>query len=288
MGTVGFLAVLAILIVSIFLFFRRSDAASRSAEAIVREAQPALPPIPFGHKPRLTGNDTVAKPRRKELSGLQAEGATIFIRYVDAKGDESERRISVRRIYTADDPTDFYIQAYCFEREAPRAFYASRMEEVIDLETGEVFENPIEFFKRELSPVIESTEQPDQAQTIKNHFQAVRLLKSELAALMFMSRADGRMHPKERQEILAYAIQRAPILSTQKEWLDRYLKRLYPSGDVFLDIVPELKRQSEANKVALSDTLRRIVDADGKAQESELNLLKKFQEALDIRSSAQL
>lgn len=95
------------------------------------------------------------RPRRKHFMVGNAEfeplaedaaGMTFAIDYRDSKGNQSRRRITMRDLYS--DGARTYIQAYCHERGAPRAFRFDRIVDVIDVD-GECH-SPRSFFVDQL------------------------------------------------------------------------------------------------------------------------------------------
>lgn len=64
-------------------------------------------------------------------------GEVLVIRYVNASGRESCRRIALHAAYERNGV--HYLRAYCFERSAPRTFRRDRIREIMDADTGEVF-----------------------------------------------------------------------------------------------------------------------------------------------------
>lgn len=70
----------------------------------------------------------------EQVGGLEWE-----ITYANAKNDDSERRITVRDVYTRGG--HLYLKAVCHEVSAVRAFRTDRILEATDLETGEIYED---------------------------------------------------------------------------------------------------------------------------------------------------
>lgn len=80
--------------------------------------------------------------------GGDAYGLTFMIEYAAADGEISRRRIMLRSISQRDDGR-IYLQAYCLERRAIRAFRLDRVIRVIDSD-GVVFEDPIDYLRNEI------------------------------------------------------------------------------------------------------------------------------------------
>ncbi|MBN67296.1 MAG: hypothetical protein CMM94_07015 [Rickettsiales bacterium] len=71
-------------------------------------------------------------------------GMSVGIHYVDSKGKESERRIRIHTLCEQPDG-DILMKCHCYERNASRSFKLSRIRQIIDLQTGEIFEEPTRF-----------------------------------------------------------------------------------------------------------------------------------------------
>lgn len=67
--------------------------------------------------------------------------------YEDARGKVSRREIELRKVSRKGDHT--YISAICQSRRSFRMFRADRVQEALNTDTGELFENPLEHFAME-------------------------------------------------------------------------------------------------------------------------------------------
>lgn len=67
--------------------------------------------------------------------------------YVDANGARTKREVSVNSVDVMEDGTITYIHGYSKMRKAQRTFRIDRISNLVDLTTGEVFENPAHFFQ---------------------------------------------------------------------------------------------------------------------------------------------
>lgn len=67
------------------------------------------------------------------------------IKYIDAYGNSSNRIIRIRNI--EDAGADTMLNAFCELKNEDRSFYASRMEEMINMDTGETIDNPPKYFR---------------------------------------------------------------------------------------------------------------------------------------------
>ena len=71
----------------------------------------------------------------------------VTIKYEGSDGEISTRQIDIMKVHY-DMEHGYSIYAYCHYRDEPRTFKVSRMENLIDKQTGEVFKNPIDFFDK--------------------------------------------------------------------------------------------------------------------------------------------
>lgn len=61
--------------------------------------------------------------------------------YKDAQGDPTKRTITIIAIYSRDD--DYKIYAYCHLRNDYRTFLSTRIQELMDLKSGKVTDEPV-------------------------------------------------------------------------------------------------------------------------------------------------
>lgn len=128
-----------------------------------------------------------------ERSGSAESNTILEIEYVDRNGVKSERRIRVRRVSFNSDVSNAGINAYCYVRQAGRTFITSRISRCVDIRTGEVIANIPAFL---LSEYKHST---------YGRIEAMRDSHSdEIAALVYLSKIDGRSTKAEKKAIAIY------------------------------------------------------------------------------------
>lgn len=94
---------------------------------------PTPPSPPRGLEIRITvedADDEIAPPPQSLPPLANWIGEMFMIRYVDANGSETLRRITLRSVQD-DPPDDAYLRSWCHERDAWRSFKLSRIQEVI-------------------------------------------------------------------------------------------------------------------------------------------------------------
>jgi len=140
----------------------------------------------------ISEDENVAFDNRVEYSEAISLNTLFLIEYIDAKNNISKRRITIKKL--VETKNDYLLYSYCHERKSIRSFKLSRIQELVDIETGEIIENPENFIKERIineSPLANLTKQ------IQQHYH-------ELNLMVYMGRVDGYLHPREREIILNY------------------------------------------------------------------------------------
>jgi len=127
-----------------------------------------------------------------------------YLVYTDRDRQQSRRTITTRGIL--DDPeAGWVVSAYCHVRKAGRTFRASRIDEFVDLASGEVIPDVIGYLKevyaRSPQGVVDA---------------AVKKLADEIDVLVFFARADGRLTAREVDAIAGYVSKRAEATFEQE------------------------------------------------------------------------
>ena len=198
-------------------------------------------------------------------------GLAIGIHYVDAKGKKSERRIRIKTLHEQSDG-DILMKCHCFERGSARSFKFSRVKQIIDLQTGEVF-NPLQFFKEtfELAPTIEKKDETK---------EALKQSRKALHIFVFVARCDGVYDEDEKALVLEYVEDSCSHLKFDSKKVIRFINSLDPDEDTFFDAVDYLKSTNDNEQKRILSYIRRIVDSDGVIEKSEFNLLLDIDNAI--------
>lgn len=188
------------------------------------------------------------------------------IKYTDRNGLDSEREISVRRIYM--DKKDAMIDAFCHMRKASRSFLNSRVKEAVDAETGEV-----------ISDLAEAAISQYQQSPEGRIDELFRSEEPALSALLFVARADGRMLKPERMAIARYLKDQHPDTTVSEVEIEKQVKKLWAPDS--LTEFRRVLRQLSGNKAVLAsveDAAKAIVatqkDIDP-AEQAALDLIAK-------------
>lgn len=130
-----------------------------------------------------------------DLGGDEAPPMAFHLIYRDAKDNLTGRGFKMVRLATKDN--DITVGGVCYLRSKYRAFRASRIVELTDLATGEVFEDGVSFFTKH--PLIgPSAIMPSEEE------KAIKALRDEVVVLTFIAASDGEIHEAEMDEIVKY------------------------------------------------------------------------------------
>jgi hypothetical protein len=192
----------------------------------------------------------------------------IFITYKNAKGEISQRRITVDRIETKEDG-DCCLKSYCHEREELRDFLLSRIIEISDISTGEVIDDPFNYFNGRYGD-------PEMFAINK----VLEDFEKEILAMVFIGRSDGVLKKCERKVILDFISKKANV-SFDTENLDKEIKRMNCFPDVFRKYLKHIsEKSSDSNKEELLNNIEMIVKADKKVDQFEEAGLKLVKDIL--------
>lgn len=229
--------------------FDRPDIANVVAVAVRRWRAPTCP---VGVSPHVGPYD---EPQLDGEDFSFAEGQYFVIRYEDARGRLSTRRITVwgtRKL--ANGATALLAQ--CHERQSPRAFRIDRIRTVIDCD-GRQHSEPAAFL-RDIFGLAGRTailgvndDWPDLRRRIRPHVQL-------MAALC---RQDGHVQKAEAVALLPYFERMAPAFGSLENRirLVDYLKRSRPVPDIVGDVLGEIRDLPRSRRLDLLLVCRTIL-----------------------------
>lgn len=225
---------------------------SRLSDAVAGKSVPV--PLPVWCRPSVPDIEEVVEVKARDASSSWAG----FVRYTDAGGIVTERRIVCRSIsgYGCAET----VTAWCCERKANRTFRIDRIAELVCLETGEVIEPTEHFEQLRLHGALKVSD---------------KSLNDLGRVLVFMSRCDGSLHPLEADAI--------------EELLERYLLRfggddrmlssamanigkITPDGDDFVASLGRFEKHPQARQLSrlVLDGIGKVSYADGKLHGQEI------------------
>ncbi|MFU8885437.1 MAG: hypothetical protein ACNA8O_08270 [Cyanobacteriota bacterium] len=121
----------------------------------------------------------------------------LEIDYRDRNGQDTTRRIRLKRFACNDSLSDAALMAHCYLRGGFRSFRASRVQRCVDVETGEIIRN--------LPQHLLDTYASSPAGLLEAMWEKYG---DELAALVYVGKLDGRLMKKEKEVIVSYMLNR--------------------------------------------------------------------------------
>ena len=184
-----------------------------------------------------------------ERTGSAESNTILEIEYVDRNGVKSERRIRVRRVSFNADVSNAGIHAYCYVRQAGRTFIASRISRCVDIRTGEVIANIPAFLMSEYK------------HSKYGRIEALRESHSdEIAALVYLSKIDGRSTKAEKEAIAIYLQNSFDCSGISRDDIIEDLRNdTVLSLTQFQRCVGRLSRQANLNRDAFMGAVKSII-----------------------------
>lgn len=222
-----------------------------------------VPSIPAGRVvilPPVEADERIDSPLQ-EIDAAVALG--LFIAYTNAKGEISERRISVKQLIGVP-PT--MLLCFCHERKAMRHFRVDRIGDVAIAETGELID-PTHLVALLMGAGLSPLDP---------------LLRCAVDVMVFLMRCDGRADPAEWEAIemaLAGFVMRFDGDHDQAMSLAR---KVAPDSSDFLRAIRAFHRDARSGSLVrwLMGAMRQVVDADGVHSADEFRWLTEVQEIL--------
>jgi len=240
------------------------DAAKVLAREVGKWPEPPLPP---GIAPNLAGYDDPTE-HGEEMS--LAEGQLFVIRYADAKGRISVRRITAWGTGVLSNAAVVLV-AWCHERQAKRLFRVDRIAAAIDY-SGVVHEPPDRFLRDVfgLSGMNDGT---------TDTWRALRAcIRPHVQLMAALSRPRGVMREREIHEILPLAGKFWPDLNETENRmrLVTMIRRSRPVPQVIEDVIRDMRMRPQAEKRASMQACQRVLLSEGvvsPAQAALFNLI---------------
>lgn len=164
------------------------------------------------------------------------------------------RRVKLLTVKHRSD--DILIGAYCFMRGAYRSFRLTSINHIVDITTGEVFDQPRAFFEE--CGVLEQ---------LSAEASALMDCANDLTVLAFLGSCDGRFLPSEQDAVLrhvCYCVD-TPL---DEEFLRRKIAALAPDAAAFRRALKRLRLNDERRR-RLIRAVREVIDADGVVELAE-------------------
>lgn len=242
-------------------------------DKLMAQLKPQAPEPPPSRAPSLPPTPDSAELAAEPADAATASKSDLFIRYVDANGAPSERRISIHGL-KENSSGEFTIRAWCHERQDMRSFLISRVEEAVDPETGEIIDDLFDWFQLHTEDGDQNDElEPDDA------------FGAAIAVLVFIARADGRMVQAERDVIRNFANMALNAMGLELLSQSDFDKRLpYVSVDfpTFKLALEELAELPETMRRGIWGVAYAVATADGKHHRFEHEALNTLREILEV------
>ena len=234
---------------------------------------PPPPPLPAGLAPDTTvltdaqmAIPEEAMPGKPAGGGIDCLGCIYGMMYRDIGDRVSWRRVTVRGLTRDYDTGEVLLRGYCHERHAPQHFRASRIQEMVDLSSGESIDQPKAFFARCLS------DDPT--------FRALRASGPALQVLAFIARCDGNELPAERAMMIKYVRNAHPDMDIDAGLVERHIRALLPDEETFQSGLAAFEAMSHEQAVAVVECAISIVESDGVVGTDERKWLDEIKAAL--------
>lgn len=231
------------------------------------------PEVPKNRHIRLVEDEPQTEVEAEEQAESIADSIStaVFISYQNAKGEKSDRRISVKRVSRSANG-DLLIRAYCYERKAIRCFRADRIIEAVDLATGEVLDTRAEIL--ECFGVVEKTLPVDPKAATR---EALTKCRHAMNVLVYLARCDGHFHHEEENIVIHYLMDECFDYEFHDEYLLARVRKLYPDTDAFFDSLDYLEANNPEAIDKLARYAARLVQADGQIAKDEMDFMSELQ-----------
>lgn len=259
------------------------------------------PPPPDGFVEKLSEEDDF-----EEVGATaQTDPATVTIEYVNSKGQESLRTITIRAIEVST-AGHLCLKAECHAKEMPRTFRLDRIQTVIDGD-GEVHGKPVEFLRevlgdesfddvqnffpgrRKSKPAPSSSvDEPCTRKDARAEFR--RDARNHARVLVAIARADGRFSDGEDTPIAEFLSNHfAPDDFDDKDarWVLGYVRRMNPTPENVEEALASVAKRlrylrqesdDQTELMAFLTTVKQVIMADGEADPREIAILRELTE----------
>lgn len=195
----------------------------------------------------------------------------IRIRYVDGNGARTERVVDVR----AFEPQgrDGLVIGHCHFRNATRTFRFSRMEKVVDEETGEIIQD----LQSLLNAEWEASPEPVLDKLYEQHRDLLKLM-------LFMAKADGAVRAAEIAVIAKHCVELTGDPRITTDLVKDLLKFVdVPTITSFTRTYNKLRRERPEDAVRAAQACRAIVATEKKVSPAEQAVLQVLDKPLPAR-----
>lgn len=250
--------------------------------------EPAPPPYNGEFSLAVDHQEPVEEVNSKKSFDSEQLSHLFGIKYEDAKGDLSVRRITLRTFDADDTGKVLYLKAYCHERRAMRTFKGDRVKSIFDAENGEILasgKNCADIIYQRFAATAPSKKVLTPG--LKDHTKGIiSVCRNEAYVLAGLAWCDGHFHEREKDVIRNYMLSRAqgigdcqPDTSEVAAWV----KKLHPDSEAFRKGVLGVSkkfRDSQDKDEDFRDAMKALVDADGIFHDEECRLLLDIEDMI--------
>jgi len=252
-----------------------------SPKGIDDAVQTEIPNMPDKAINDLEEDETVEEEYFQEKLGY-AEGQTFGIEYVNAKGEESTRTITVNDISMGRG--SLILKSRCHKSKRPKNFRVDRISTIYDILDGEIYETE-EFLRENFgidSEYIKLSLQGKLDLPENKSEQKISSIMSEIKAPMILlgslAYADDHLDENEIDVAVRYLVntyeRKFDIVSPNniKKVTDNF-KRIRPSKKSVLDSLEIVYNYSPKEKHSFIQALTHLMEADGMVDEREIEFI---------------
>ena len=192
------------------------------------------------------------------------EGVAVALHYRDAEGEPSRRVILCRSFIP---PPPGYLQGHCQLRDADRTFRLDRIEQLVNLSTGEVME------ERDFHALFGSV---DENRRLRDVTQQIG---PAIKVLVFLASVDGTVHDAEQSAIRSFAFdemrRRFSDGYVGARTLDLWIGGLRPTREMARRATVKASQDKETFPY-LAQAMLDLVKADGTVEAKEEKVVRSF------------
>ncbi|NLD39106.1 MAG: hypothetical protein GX654_19780 [Desulfatiglans sp.] len=238
-----------------FKYSKDIDDSDEKDIELISDVYPSKVDLPFDRGPDTHSLNTWRDSCNTLISGISIP---IGMKYIDAQGTVTNRQVEVNKIFRSDDHSR-YFSGFCFLRENHRTFREDRIEEIIELDTGEIHPKPHTFFDR------------------YGIFNSIKMeeLQIIIHILSYLARADRKFLDDEKQIISNIISQYCT--GEQKNLVENYAFNHKVTKNDFINEASKLEYMHEKVIEYICIKAEKLIKIDGKItlKEQELfDLLK--------------
>lgn len=243
------------------------------------------PPIPSMPASLPVSEHDYPVPDQRNFLPYYLEGQMIEIDYLDANSAPTHRRVRCGRCFTEN--ALIYLQGFCLERQALREFRLDRVQSLIVMGTGEVFEDA-RLWLESSNRLDELGDDQRSQNTVRFAFRKV---KSAVQILMFLARYDGMLHAAETAVVDRYIDQyfrkpRARDVELKIKGCQRIARGLFPTTEELWDALGNLIEDGEQQCASVLLYIDEIIACDGTTMPAEIDLRNAIAQLVETEISA--